>query len=232
MNKFNFLYIKTPKTASELIKRYLRLYGNAAELTRNSNSLGEYFEINFFEYSCEHIMMTPKVLKHFFSKNNRQLDSLILTSVRNPLDRMVSHYYFSNIYKTQMDFNEWYLNYHHNKLPNSQFGWKPNNKLGYFEPVYHNLDNYQLQYIGLMEPNNVFVLYDYVFISEKVEEQFDEFEKVVDYKFARYEGEKKINHNKNYPEEIVISEEVKNIFMERNQKDYVLYDYVYKHYFN
>ena len=131
-----------------------------------------------------------------------------------------------------MDFNEWYLNYHHNKLPNSQFGWKPNNKLGNFEPVYHNLDNYQLQYIGLMEPNNVFVLYDYVFISEKVEEQFDEFEKVVDYKFTRYEGEKKINHNKNYPEEIVISEEVKNIFMERNQKDYELYDYVYKHYFN
>ena len=71
MNKFNFLYIKTPKTASELIKRYLRLYGDAAELTRNSNSLGEYFKKDFFEYSCEHIMMSPKVLKHFFTRNNK-----------------------------------------------------------------------------------------------------------------------------------------------------------------
>jgi hypothetical protein len=232
MNRFNFLYIKTPKTASELIKRYLRLYGDAAELKRNPNALGGFYEMDFFEYSCEHIMMLPKVLKHFFTKNNRQLDSLILTSVRNPLDRMFSHYYFSNIYKNQMDFNEWYLNYHNNTLRGIHFGWEPNNNLGHFEPQYDNLDNYQLQYLGLMNPKNIFVLYDYVFITEKVEEQFNDFEKIVDYKFNRYQGEKKINNNINYPDEIIISEEVKNIFMERNQKDYELYDYVNKHYFN
>jgi hypothetical protein len=232
MNRFNFLYIKTPKTASELIKRYLRLYGDAAELKRNPNTLGEFYEMDSFEYSCEHIMMSPKVLKHFFTKNNRQLDSLILTSVRDPLERMVSHYYFSNIHKTEMDFNEWYLKYHQGTLSKMKFGWKPNNKLGHGDPVYTNLDNYQLQYMGLENSKNVFILYDYVFIAEKVEEQFDDFEKVVDYKFNRYDGEKKINHNKNYPDEIIISEEVKNIFMERNQKDYQLYDYVYKNYFN
>lgn len=231
MNVFNFLYIKTPKTASELIKRYLRQYGDAAGLQRNSNPLGKYFETKKFEYSAEHIMMTPKVLKHFFNSNNKDYSSLILTSIRNPLERMISHYYFSNLNKSHMTFDEWYNSYHHGKLEKLKFGWKPFNTLGDREPVHFNIDNYQLNYIGVNNPTDVFYLYDYVFISEKVEEHVTLFENIIDFKIQRYQGDKHINHNKNYPDSIEVSQETKDFFMERNQKDYELYDFVNQTYF-
>lgn len=231
MNVFNFLYIKTPKTASELIKRYLRQYGEATGLKRNSNPLGQYFENKNFGYFTEHIMMTPKVLKHFYNSNDKNYSSLILTSIREPLQRMVSHYYFSNLNRHEMDFNEWYYNYHHGTLKKVKFGWKPFETLGDREPVHFDIDNYQLNYIGVYNPLDVFYLYDYVFVSEKVEEHITLFEKTLDFKIERYQGDKHINHNKNYPDSIEISEETENLFRERNQRDYELYDFVNETYF-
>jgi hypothetical protein len=231
MNIFNFLYIKTPKTASELIKRYLRQYGDDAGLKRNSNPLSKFFENKKFEYSAEHIMMTPKVIKHFYSSNNKNYSSLILTSIREPLDRMVSHYYFSNLNRNQMTFDEWYYDYHHGTLKKLKFGWKPYDSMGDREPAHFDIDDYQLNYIGVHNPTDVFQLYDFIFVSEKVEEQVTLLEKVLDFKIQRYEGEKHINHNKNYPDVIEVSREIKDLFRERNQRDYELYDFVNQTYF-
>ena len=231
MNIFNFLYIKTPKTASELIKRYLRLYGDDAGLKRNSNSLGKFFENKDFGYSAEHIMMTPKVVKHFYSSNNKNYSSLILTSIREPLDRMVSHYYFSNLNRNQMTFDEWYYDYYHENLKKLKFGWKPYETMGDREPAHFDIDNYQLNYIGVHNPTDVFQLYDFIFVSEKVEQQVTLFEKVLDYQIQRYQGEKLINHNKNYPDVIKVSQEIKDLFRESNQRDYDHYDFVNQTYF-
>lgn len=230
MNKFNILYIKTPKTASELIKRYLIEYAKIAELNINNNSLSKFFLQKNFEICAEHIMMTPEIIKHFYSSNNKNYNSLIFTSIREPLNRMVSHYYYSNLYRNEMSFDEWYQNYYYGRLEKYKFGWGTSTIMGDREPIHYNIDNYQLNYLGVSNPTDVYFIYDFIFLSEKVEEQISLVESILDVKITRYEGKNFINNNNNYPKNIKVSKQTENLFKERNQKDYELYNFVSKNY--
>lgn len=224
MKLFNILYIKTPKTASELVRRYLSQYVTEANLEKSLASNLDFLKQDKMEVSLEHVKMSKNILKHFIEKKNQTLDTLYFTSLREPLERLVSHYYYSNLFNYKLDFNEWYYDFCKGKLNYSNHGWvKPENSEK-IDPIYYDLNNYMSNYIDVKKPKQLFEKYDFVFVPEKIERIFDILEVIFEYKFERYLGEKKINHNLNYKDNFKVTDEIKNLFYERNEKDLELYN--------
>ena len=68
-------------------------------------------------------------------------DIKFITCLREPLDRLVSHYYYSNSYKNKMDFKSYYKLY-----KDSNEGWDQNRIL---------TNNYMSKYLGFKNINEI-----------------------------------------------------------------------------
>ena len=64
------------------------------------------FKEKKYNLSINHILYNDQYIKHI---NNIMINNIIYFScIRHPLDRAISHYYYSNYYKNKYNFNEFY----------------------------------------------------------------------------------------------------------------------------
>jgi hypothetical protein len=139
----------------------------------------------------------------------------IMASIRNPLERFLSHYKHhlrENRYEEfKEDVSAFYL--HNYKRIN-------------FEQMFLGMNNYMCKYLGVGgdEGWNVDILnkrYDYFSVADKFEQSLNKFEKLTGYKFK----EKDLIENKT-DNNLIITDEFVEFFKENNKQDYELYNYV------
>lgn len=212
--KTNIFFIKTAKTATESIKDCLIEYAHSQNLILNNQAYDDFFSINKFNINTNHVFCNEKSLNHFLNSIDPSYPVLKISSVRNPLERLYSHYCFGHPYfKGGMDFNEWYIKTMRGELEDKwnvpQLGDRTN--------------NYMVNYMGINHLDELEEKYDFIFIKEHFTESLEKFGKLLNYKF-KSEPKKNINpkSKKNYQ----FDQEVIDLFKENNQKDIELYNKV------
>lgn len=216
--KNNILFIKTAKCATESIRRHLIDYAKSESLTVNDGKYNEFFQINKFNLNTNHILFNGEYLTHFYNSIDKKLPTIRITSVRNPLKRLYSHYCFGHpAFYRKMDFNEWYVKVAKGKLNDNwvvpQWG--------------DRTDNYMWNYLGLNSLDELEEKYDFIFIKEKFSECLDDFGKKIDYDFK---GEYNNNRNPKSKKDYKFDSETIALFEERNEKDIKLYNKVLKNF--
>ena len=137
---------------------------------------------------------------------------LVMGSIRNPLDRFLSHYkhflrdgrypeYGNNVSK-------FYLENHHNTHLESEF---------------RGIDNYLSKYLG--DKSKIKERYDFFTVSEYLNDSLKKFENIVKYTFKN----KSLVENKT-DFSLILTDEFVKLFEERNKDDYELYEYVITEY--
>jgi hypothetical protein len=137
---------------------------------------------------------------------------LVMGSIRNPLDRFLSHYkhhlrdgrypeYGNNVSK-------FYLENHHNTHLESEF---------------RGMDNYLSKYLG--DKSKIKERYDFFTVSEYFNDSLEKLENIINYTFDNKSlVENKTDFN------LIITDEFINLFEKHNKDDYELYDFVIKNY--
>ena len=104
----SYVLIKTPKCGSETIRNILIESKKWKQEEILDVGFQEIFNFKEKKYNLyiNHILYNDQYVKHI---NNIMINNIIYFScVRHPLDRAISHYYYSNHYKSKYDFNEFY----------------------------------------------------------------------------------------------------------------------------
>lgn len=216
--KYNIFFTKTAKTATETIRRHLKIYATDNNLIINDRNYQSFFNSNKFNINTNHIFSTKEYLNHFYSSIDTNLPILKITSVRKPLERLYSHYCYGNKhFKNGMDFNEWYIKSTKRKITD---GWN----------VPHwgdKSNNYMFDYMNLDSVDEVHTKYDFVFIKERFSNSLEKFGKILEYDFKEIE---KLNTNPKVNKDYIFDIETKNLFEENNQNDINLYNTCYQKY--
>ena len=212
--KSNILFIKTAKCATESIRLHLIEYAESELLGINDGNFDNFFNYSAFNVNTNHIWYNEKSLNHFYNSIDKNLPTLRISSVREPLKRLYSHYCFGHPeFLKGMDFNEWYLKVCKGEL---QDGW--------VVPRWGDrTDNYMWNYMGLTSLDDLDENYDFIFIKKKFSECLTEFGKLLDYNFTHVS---EINVNPKSKKNYQFDSEVISLFEERNQKDISLYNKV------
>jgi hypothetical protein len=212
----NILFIKTAKCATESIKIHLIKYAHSNSLRINDYHYDDFFYNSSFNINTNHIWYNEETLNHFYNSIDKSLPTLRISSVREPLKRLYSHYCFGHPkFLKGMDFNEWYLKVCKGELQDewieNEWGDKTN--------------NYMWDYMGLNSLDDLEENYDFIFIKNKFSKCLTEFGKLLDYNFTHVS---KRNVNPNSKKDYQFDSEVISLFEERNQKDISLYNKVLK----
>ena len=217
-NLYNILFIKTGKCATETLRFYLKRYANTNSLAINDKNHEKFFERKKFNVNTNHILYNDKNLLHFANAIDKSLPVLRLSAVRNPIERLYSHYCYGHPrFREGMDFNEWYLKTTSGEIEDywnvPQWG--------------DRTDNYMWNYMGIKSLDLIHLQYDIIFVKEKFEESLQKLEDVLNFKFKRIENLNVMPDSKGPYE---FDSKVIEIFNERNQLDNSLYEYVLKNY--
>jgi len=215
----NIFFIKTAKCATETIKSYLHEYAKNNKLKVNGGMYHSFLNNSNFNINVNHINYTEENLNHFYNSIDKNLPTIKISSVRNPLERLYSHYCFGHPYFNKgMDFNEWYIKTMKGEIkdrwPAAHWGDKTN--------------NYMSDYMGIESLDKIIEQYDFIFIKEDFENSLLKLESILEYKFQK--KNKKINKNPKSKKDYKFDSETIDLFNENNQKDIELYNYVLKNY--
>lgn len=210
---YNILFIKTAKCATETIRFHLMDYARELGLTTNDGNYSRFFTKNKFNINTNHIWSDEHSLNHFYNSIDKNLPIIKISSVREPLKRLYSHYCYGNSYYNQgMGFNEWYVKVAKGEILDKwyapQWGDKTN--------------NYMWDYMNIKSIDSIEAQYDLIFIKENFNESLAKLEIVLNYEFKNKNRE--INKNPKSKEDYQFTEEVKSLFEENNQKDIELYN--------
>ena len=104
--KFNIIYIKTPRAGSTSVSSALRDYGEANDLIVSHDPKPK----TTFNINTNHLHYTDRNFNYLKNKVDHKLETLVVSTIRDPLKRCRSHY-MGGANKFDMDFNEWYLQY-------------------------------------------------------------------------------------------------------------------------
>lgn len=212
--RYNILFIKTAKTATESIRRYLIEYANFELLGINDGNFNNFYFNSNFNINTNHILPTEDYLNHFYNSIDNNLPILRISSVREPLKRLYSHYCYGHPkFKQGMDFNEWYIKVCKGELLDE-----------WIVPQWGDrTDNYMWNYMGLSSLDDLEEKYDFIFIKERFSESLNHFGNLLNYKFIEKDI---INKNPKSKTDYKFDDEVVSLFNERNQKDILLYNKV------
>lgn len=210
----SYVFIKTPKCGSETIKNILlesKMWKQEEILDVGFQKVLDVKERRYNLY-INHILYNDQYIKHM---NNIMINKIIYIScIREPLDRAISHYYYSNRYKTKYNFNEFYDLF--GNTDNEGYGSndKINNCMSFYMGI---TDSSQLEEECLKNKYGLIVCLDNNFII-KLCKYFDI--KIVNNK-------SNVNYNK---PKIIVDPKIKEKFIENNKLDYMLYEIVNKIY--
>lgn len=209
---YNIYFVKTAKCATETIREYLIQYAKKKRLIINDAKYENFYNKTSFNINTNHIWNNSKSRQHFNKSKSKILPTIHLTAIRQPLERLYSHYCYGHIYHRKgIDFNEWYMKVSNGELedywPASQWGDRTNNYISYYMDV-KSVEEFE-------------DFYDFVFVKELFNESLDQFEKVLDFEFDRLPNQ--LNVNKRVNRRYEFSDEVIELFNENNKLDNEIY---------
>jgi len=217
---FNILFVKTAKCATETLKKHLLKYAKDNSLKVNDGPFNSFYKNGDWNINTNHIWMNEKSLNHFYNSIDKDKPTIKISSVRNPLDRLYSHYCFGNpSHNAGMDFNEWYVKTIKGEIkdywPASRWGDKTT--------------NYMWDYMGVSSLESLKEQYDFITVKERFEDSLIKLGNILDYEFE--DKTKEINKNPKSKKDYKFTSEVIELFEENNQKDVDLYNYILKNYY-
>ena len=211
--KNGIVWVRTPKCATSTMAVHLQ-------------NFCEHKKIKFTD-STEHGSMAPNKyvnLGHLWEGMVNwnvafREKRLVMGSIRNPLDRFLSHYkhhlrdgrypdYGNNVSK-------FYLENHHNSHLESEF---------------RGMDNYLCKYLGVGNDKSwnkdlVSDRYDFFTVTEYLKESLIKLENVTGYSF---EDKDLVKNNTEY--NLILTDEFISKFKELNKNDFELYEFILKQY--
>ena len=212
--KNGIIWIRTPKCATSTVAIHLENFCKWKGMR--------------YTPSTEHNSMAPNKyanLGHLWGGNvnwdviHRE-DRAVIGSIRNPLDRFISHYKHHVKLKKYIsyedDVSSFYLENYHNT---------------HFENFFKGLDNYLCKYLGIGDDKGwdkqlLDDRYDLIFASEYIPQGLDKFEKFTGYTFENKDLKENVNSDKKQ----IITHEFLELFRQNNRNDYELYNYVVEKY--
>ena len=216
-------YIRTPKTASTTIKFMLRGYAadnNMKVLYRSHESVFAELEAPF-DVSLHHLVHKEKNVNRM---KELMPGHVVITSVRDPLQRARSHYNHispagpvNEFAKQGVPYHEWYLR---NKGEEGKAaGWKNPKELRHFT---NNVMALFMGYYSMDELHfDLFARrYAFVFVAEEMELSWKVFSALVGWKANTIEKMRVAAYDKS-----PVPPEVEQAFRERNELDYAIYDF-------
>jgi hypothetical protein len=203
----SYILIKTPKTGTETLRSLFIEYCNKHGLRYLDVAYEEVFKIQpkpMFDFSVDHINNSNEFLPRVRSLMKN--DVKLISSVREPLERAMSHYYFSNPCRESISFNDFYSKYNGHVLS----GWKKNIDV---------VDNQMCTYMGINKIGEVEDIYEHVFILENFQKSLDIFSEKLGYKLVS-----KVVNRGTVKKIKTVSRDVKEQFIKNNEMDYLLYE--------
>lgn len=216
-------YIRVPKTASTTFKEVLSKMAEEKNLRILYQLFDGIHDKNLrgpFDLSLHHVV--------FNSENAVRLRSLLpkchfIASVRDPLLRARSNYnhvgpdgHINIFAKEGVPFHKWYME--HKNDEGKYAGWK--NAI----PMRHWTNGTLANFMGFTEPGFTYEhfceRYAFVLVAEQFELSLRVFEALLDVPLHQIAPVRVARYDK-----VEIPEEVKAAFRERNELDYVLYEY-------
>jgi hypothetical protein len=158
-----------------------------------------------FTLSINYLNYDPTYIKHLknIMKGNIKYFSLIC----DPLQRLISHYYHSNSFRTIYNFDEYY--HHFGNMGNVGWTGKKDKTNNYFS-YYYGFNETELTEEKIKER------FSLVLVAEKEKESIEKLKKLFNIKKIETLSLKKHNHE--------VLDFTKKRFMENNKLDYKLYD--------
>jgi len=211
--KNGIVWIRTPKCATSTLFEHLSNYADN-------------FSIPYTE-RMSHDVFPPKKyinLGHLWAGEVnwdvvRNEKRAVISSVRHPLDRFLSHYKHNlNLGRYNQygnDVSSFYLENYHNT---------------HFERYFRGMDNYLCKYLDVgnddgFDKDIIMARYDFITVAEYLKESLIKFENIVGYKF---QNKDLILNSTEY--NLIISDEFLDLFNKNNKSDLELYQFVLKHY--
>ena len=237
MSKYNILFIKTPRTSSTSVRSALSDYCDAKNMKYIIEGGDDFLQHSSkIEGSLGHIPYRPPYLAHLrhIMMENRKL--LTITSIRDPLAKMISHYnvdpylyLLPHIHRTECPyqllltrnfdsyrFEKFYLE-NYKKLDDDK-SWKAmmNNSLSY----YLGFDT-----IESITAKNIMNRFDHIIIQEFFDETMNTLEVILNHRLPRRDEQaNRPGRSRIDPQGSGFSEEFMETFQRCNKLDYRLYD--------
>lgn len=219
----SFVLIKVAKCGTETVRCFIK------ESCKDKNKIIDISYDNIFRlkdkqynYSINHINYDHYFINHL---NNIMIHPIkYIGFVRNPIDRLISHYYYTNSFKDTLSFDDWYQ-----KNYNSNVGWG-----GGCKSSVNSLDvtnNYMSRYLGFnsideINEENIRSRYCLIVVLEDPD-KYIKLAKIlnINNKFTIENKSKLYNRDK-----VVISKNTEKLFNENNKMDNKLYELACKIY--
>ena len=207
------IWIRTPKCATSTMAVHLESFCNWKKMKfTSSNDHNSTPPSNYINLGH---LWGGNVNWDVITRENRG----VMGSVRNPLDRFLSHY-----------------KHHLRDDRNAQYGndvssfYLQNYKVEHFEDVFRGLDNYLCKYLGVgddisWDSQLLKSRYDYFTVTEYFNKSLEKFEKLTGYKFEN----KELIENKT-ENSLILTDEFLELFKERNKNDFELYEFIIESY--
>ena len=223
----SFVFIKVSKCGTETV----RLLIKESENDKNSILDCAYEDIfrynnRQFKYSINHINYDTYFTNHL---NNIMIQPIkYIGFVRNPINRLISHYNYTNRYSTKISFDEWYQ-----KFYNINAGWSGgcNNSINSLDVT----NNFMSRYLGFnsieeINEDNIKSRYHFIVVLEDPD-KYTKLANILNILNINDSNVKVANKNKSYNrDKVIISEKTKELFDENNKMDNKLYELVCKIY--
>lgn len=218
------VYIKTHKTASTLVRNAVEEYADIHGLRKLIPPSGE--QSNFVcNMSAEYLASLDSgygVSARHIACDREFFDRLLpgavyISSVREPLERAVSHYYYLHPDRRSPDFpdfNYWYAAKLDAPVPPCPSKYD----------VHAGFDNYMTKWLGLPEALDERALrkvYDLICVQERMDLSLELLSQILGF---RVKNERIRGNEKNRYQNFSVSEEIAGLFKERNRLDYKLYE--------
>lgn len=207
--KNGIVFIKTPKCGTETVSHHLSILANSQLFKLKTTDIqGEFPDKGYV--NLQHLQW--KEINHDLIKAENRA---IISCIRNPLTRMMSHYRHlrdsENRYSEYgSDFGSWYAeNYHNTNL----------------EKGYNGLDNYISKYMGITKLSDI-DNYDFIFVLEQLDDYVDEFSKKTGVNFVN-----QTKNKSNSSDRLLINREQFDLFAKNNKLDYDIYTHIIKNKF-
>lgn len=218
------VYIKTHKTASTLVRNVVEVYADINGLRKLipppeeqsnfvCNMSAEYLASLEPGYgvSARHIAYD----REFFSR--LVPDAVYISSIREPLDRAVSHYYYLHPDRRSPDFpdfNYWYAANLDTPVPSCPSQHE----------VHAGFDNYMTRWLGLSEgldETSLRRVYGLICVQERMDLSLKLLSEILGF---RVKNERIRGNEKNRYQNFRVSEDIARVFKERNRQDYELFE--------
>jgi len=217
------VFIRTPKTGSTSIKMMLKKYAEECGLKvfyRFHQAIFDKVEDPPYDLSLHHVVYNARNMKRL----KRVLPGCVcISSVRDPIEQARSHYHhigplgpINRFAANGMSFEEWYVKC--KDLEGDYAGWKDSVSLRHWT---HNTMATFMGFSDITEvrPNILGDRYAFIFVLEHMELSMRVFSDLLGWKPDTIEKWRVASYDKGE-----IDEKVRNMFRERNELDYAVYE--------